>query len=150
MTSKLYETDFYGWTIEQSRLLQLGKFDSLDLENLAEEIASLGKQQRQELRNRLGVLIGHLLKWQYQPTKKTRSWQVTIGLQRREIKELLADNPSLQPYLNTAIQVGFSFGIDLVLIETPIKKKYLPTECVYTVEQILDNNFPDGLETEFD
>jgi hypothetical protein len=150
MTSKLYETDFYGWTIEQSRLLQLGKFDGLDLENLAEEIASLGKQQRQELRNRLGVLIGHLLKWQYQPTKKTRSWQVTIGLQRREIKELLADNPSLQPYLNTAIQVGFSFGIDLVLIETPIKKKYLPTECVYTVEQILDNNFPDGLETEFD
>ena len=150
MTSKLYETDFYGWTIEQSRLLQLGKFDSLDLENLAEEIASLGKQQRQELRNRLGVLIGHLLKWQYQPTKKTRSWQVTIGLQRREIKELLADNPSLQPYLNTAIQVGFSFGIDLVLIETSIKKKDLPTECVYTVEQILDNNFPDGLETEFD
>jgi len=150
MTSKLYETDFYGWTIEQSRLLQLGKFDGLDLENLAEEIASLGKQQRQELRNRLGVLIGHLLKWQYQPTKKTRSWQVTIGLQRREIKELLADNPSLQPYLNTAIQVGFSFGIDLVLIETPIKKKDLPTECVYTVEQILDNNFPDGLETEFD
>jgi len=150
MTSKLYETDFYGWTIEQSRLLQLGKFDGLDLENLAEEIASLGKQQRQELRNRLGVLIGHLLKWQYQPTKKTRSWQVTIGLQRREIKELLADNPSLQPYLNTAIQVGFSFGIDLVLIETSIKKKDLPTECVYTVEQILDNNFPDGLETEFD
>ena len=150
MTSKLYETDFHGWTIEQSRLLQLGKFDSLDLENLAEEIASLGKQQRQELRNRLGVLIGHLLKWQYQPTKKTRSWQVTIGLQRREIKELLADNPSLQPYLNTAIQVGFSFGIDLVLIETSIKKKDLPTECVYTVEQILDNNFPDGLETEFD
>jgi hypothetical protein len=56
MTSKLYETDFYGWTIEQSRLLQLGKFDGLDLENLAEEIASLGRQEKQELRNRLGVL----------------------------------------------------------------------------------------------
>jgi hypothetical protein len=150
MVSQLYETDFHGWTIEQSQFLQLGKFDNLDLENLAEEIASLGKQQRQELRNRLGVLIGHLLKWQYQPTKRTRSWQVTISLQRREIRDILADNPSLQPYLDTAIQAGFSLGIDLVLMETPIKKKDLPTECVYTVEQILDNNFPDGIETEFD
>ncbi|NJL88409.1 MAG: DUF29 domain-containing protein [Coleofasciculaceae cyanobacterium SM2_1_6] len=150
MTSQLYETDFYRWTIEQSQFLQLGKFDRLDLSNLAEEIASLGKQQRQELRNRLGVLIGHLLKWQYQPAKRTRSWQVTISLQRREIRDILAENPSLQPYLDTAIQAGFSLGIDLVLIETPIKKKDLPTECIYTVEQILDSNFPDGIETEFD
>ena len=57
MEAKLYETDFYRWTVEQSQLLAIGKFNDLDLENLAEEIASLGKQQQQELRNRLGVLL---------------------------------------------------------------------------------------------
>lgn len=68
-----YEIDFFAWTEQQSKLLRLGKFDDLDLENLADEIESLGKQQRQELRNRLAILIGHLLKWKYQPEKRSRS-----------------------------------------------------------------------------
>ena len=110
----LYETDFYQWTVEQSQLLALGKLQGLDLENLAEEIASLGRQERQELENRLGVLIGHLLKWQYQPNKRSRSWQVTISNQRRAIKKLLTNNPSLKPYLDTAVQDGFLLGLGLV------------------------------------
>jgi hypothetical protein len=150
MESSLYETDFYRWTIEQSQFLQLGKFDGLDLENLAEEIASLGKQQRQELRNRLGVLIGHLLKWQYQPTKKTRSWQLTIELQRSEIEELLIDNPSLKPYLAEVIPKAFKLGLSLVFMETPLKKQDVPSNCPYTLEQILDENFPDDIDRDFD
>ena len=70
MDTGLYETDFYGWTMQQSKLLALGKLDGLDVANLVEEIESLGKQKQQELSNRLGVLIGHLLKWQYQPQKR--------------------------------------------------------------------------------
>lgn len=62
----LYETDFYAWTQEQVTLLRNEQWSQIDLQNLIEEIQSLGKQQRQELRNRLSVLIGHLLKWQYQ------------------------------------------------------------------------------------
>ena len=47
MTTKLlYESDFYHWTVDQVRSLRLGKLDSLDLEHLAEEIESLGNQQR--------------------------------------------------------------------------------------------------------
>ncbi|NJL88407.1 MAG: DUF29 domain-containing protein [Coleofasciculaceae cyanobacterium SM2_1_6] len=150
MESSLYEADFYRWTIEQSQFLQLGKFDALDLENLAEEIASLGKQQRQELRNRLGVLIGHLLKWQYQPTRKTRSWQLTIELQRSEIEELLMDNPSLKPYLVEVIPKAFKLGLSLVFMETPLKKRDIPSNCPYTLEQILDENFPDDIDRDFD
>ena len=93
MQSNLYETDFYAWTLEQSQLLQEGNFKHLDIANLVEEIESLGKQQRQELRNRLGVLIGYLLKWDYQPGKRSKSWRVTIQIQRREIEDLLEDNP---------------------------------------------------------
>ena len=146
----LYETDFYQWTVEQSQLLELGKFQDLDLENLAEEIASLGRQERQELENRLGVLIGHLLKWQYQPNKRSRSWQVTISNQRRAIKKLLTNNPSLKPYLDTAVQDGFLLGLGLVLSETKLKKKLLPTDCPYAIVQIFDVNFPDDIDMDFD
>ncbi|WP_322096416.1 DUF29 domain-containing protein [Phormidium tenue] len=78
MAAKLYDTDFYAWTLEQSNLLNSGKWQELDIENLVEEIESLGKQQRQELRNCLGILIGHLLKWQYQPDNRSKSWKATI------------------------------------------------------------------------
>lgn len=150
MEASLYETDFYRWTIEQSERLRLGQFNELDLANLAEEIASLGRQERRELENRLGVLIGHLLKWEYQPEKRTRSWQVTINTQRREIQKLLGDNPSLKSYLDLAAIEGFVSGLDLMLAETSIKKKVLPSECPYTIGQIFDSSFPVGMETEFD
>jgi hypothetical protein len=142
----LYQTDFYQWTIEQSDRLRLGKFAELDLENLAEEIESLGKQQRQELRNRLGILIGHLLKWHYQPEKQSKSWRVTIRGQRREIKYLLLQNPSLKPYLDEAILLGYAQGIDLVVQETDLDDRDLPKECPYSVEQIFDDNFPVVIE----
>jgi hypothetical protein len=146
METNLYETDFYRWTVEQSQLLALGKWDSLDLINLAEEIESLGKQQKQELRNRLGVLIGHLLKWQYQPEKRSKSWRSTIREQRREAKLIISENPSLKSYLEEAIRLGTSQGLDLVVRETPLDYRDLPEECPYSVEQIFDNNFPIGME----
>lgn len=70
----LYEADFYSWTQEQANLLRHHEWNQLDLPNLIEEIESLGRKECQELRNRLGILIGHLLKWEYQPKQRSRSW----------------------------------------------------------------------------
>jgi len=145
METSLYETDFYRWTIEQAELLALGKLDGLDVVNLVEEIASLGKQQQQELRNRLGVLLGHILKWQYQPEKRSKSWRVTIRGQRREISFLLDKNPSLKSYLDEAIALGYIKGLDLVVEETPLDDQDLPPACPYTVKQIFDPSFPEGI-----
>ena len=137
-----YEQDFYAWTQEQSELLRLGKWENLDIENLVEEISSLGKQQKQELRNRLGVLIGHLLKWQFQPELRGKSWRATIRGQRDEILDILQENPSLKPYLDEAVQKGFRQGINLVLRETPLDLIDLPSVCPYAIAQILDLQFP--------
>jgi Domain of unknown function DUF29 len=142
----LYETDFYAWTQEQAELLKLGELHALDIVNLVEEIESLGKQQKQELRNRLGVLIGHLLKWQYQQDFRSKSWRVTIREQRRRIKEHMLENPSLKSYLDRAILEAYQDGIDLVLKETPLDEEDLPKECPYAVEQIFDSAFPSGIE----
>lgn len=103
---QLYETDFYAWTQEQAKLLSEHQWNQLDLPNLIEEIESLGKQQRQELRNRLSILIGHLLKWEYQPDRRSRSWLATLRIQRREVQNLLKENPSLQLDLQEALQKG--------------------------------------------
>lgn len=142
MKNQLYDLDFYAWTQQQADLLLAGKLEFLDRINLAEEIESLGKQQRQELRNRLGILIGHLLKWDYQPERRGKSWKATIREQRRRITEHLADNPSLQPYLLTAITLAYQDAIDLVVRETSLDDDDLPQVCPYEVEQIFDPTFP--------
>ncbi|HBC42834.1 MAG TPA: DUF29 domain-containing protein [Pseudanabaena sp.] len=136
-----YEQDFYAWTQKQAQLLRLGDLQALDLENLAEEIESLGKQQKQELRNRFGVLIGHLLKWQYQPQLRGKSWKITIDLQRDEISELVTENPSLKPYLEEAIAKSYKQAIALVVKETPLDKHDLPSQCPYDFAQVLDQDF---------
>lgn len=149
-TLSLYEKDFYAWTQEQAKLLLEGKWDGLDVANLVEEIESLGKQQRQELRNRLGVLLGHLLKWEFQPSKRSKSWFVTLREQRREIRDLLEESPSLKPYLPEALEKAYQSGIDLVVRETSIRDRDLPSECPYTLEQLLDCAFFPGQPDEPD
>ncbi|MBD1868619.1 DUF29 domain-containing protein [Cyanobacteria bacterium FACHB-471] len=140
----LYDTDFYAWTQKQAELLQMQQWSSLDLPNLIEEIESLGKQQRRELRNRLSVLIGHLLKWQYQPEQRSRSWLATIRVQRREVLQLLQENPSLKSYLQKALQQAFETGKDLAVSETNLPYKTFPSECDYSLEQILSDRFYPG------
>jgi hypothetical protein len=147
-TPNLYETDFYAWTQEQASLLRKQQWSQLDLLNLIEEIESLGKQQRQELRNRLSVLIGHLLKWEYQSSMRSRSWLATIRVQRRDTLRLLKDNPSLKPYLEDALAEAYENGRDLAMGETDLPEQTFPVECPYSLTEILDNSFYPGEPSE--
>ncbi|MBD2006805.1 MULTISPECIES: DUF29 domain-containing protein [Cyanophyceae] len=144
LMQNLYETDFYAWTQQQALLLQQQQWTQLDLPNLIEEIESLGKQQRAELRNRLSVLIGHLLKWEYQLERRSRSWLATIRVQRRESLKLLRDNPSLKPYLDEALQEAYENGRDLASGETNLPFSTFPQECRYTLEETLSEVFYPG------
>ncbi|MFM7885102.1 MAG: DUF29 domain-containing protein [Pseudanabaena sp.] len=146
ITTKLYDTDFYAWTLEHSRLLQSGELKGLDIENLVEEIESLGRQERRELENRLGVLIGHLLKWFYQPEKRSKSWKVTIWVQRQQIQRHINRNPSLKSYLLEAVSIGYELGLELFFRETQLLDVDLPDVCPFSVEQIFDAAFPDGVK----
>jgi hypothetical protein len=134
-----YNRDFYAWTKEQAGLLKQHRADELDWENLAEEIESLGKRERQELRNRLAVLLGHLLKWQYQPANRSTSWKATIREQHLQLIELLQDNPSLKPYIPEALDFSYSRGVNLAIQQTGLET--FPGQCPYSMEQILDQQF---------
>ncbi|CAA9378503.1 hypothetical protein AVDCRST_MAG84-4900 [uncultured Microcoleus sp.] len=144
LIQSLYETDFYAWTQEQAKLLKHREWSQIDLPNLIEEIESLGKQQRAELRNRLSILIGHLLKWEYQVSKRSRSWVNTIGIQRIDILELLKENPSLKPYLQEALQTAYIKGMALASGETNLPRKTFPEKCQYTLEEIFSDAFYPG------
>lgn len=148
--SELYETDFYAWTIEQAKFLKGGVWDCLDISNLVEEIESLGKQQRQELRNRLGILLGHLLKWEFQPSHCSKSWLATIREQRRRVRDLLEESPSLKPYLPEVLEKAYQDGVDLAVRETSLNYQGFPQECLYSLEQVLDSSFFPGQKLESD
>lgn len=142
----LYEADFYAWTQRQAFLLRNQQWFQIDLDNVIEEIESLGKQQRQELRNRLAVLIGHLLKWEYQSEKRSRSWFATINVQRLDIGELISDNPSLKPYLSEALEVAYKKGLMLAVKESGLPSKSFLGNPAYSLEAILSKDFYPGEE----
>lgn len=135
-TTTLYDQDFYAWTQRQIGLLKTQQWEQVDVDNLIEEIDSLGKQERRELCNRLGILLGHLLKWHYQPEARSKSWFYTIKEQRIRIIRHLKDNPSLKPYLDEAIIIGYEDGLLLFGKETPLDPKQLPQSCPFSEAQI--------------
>src|SRR5690242_16652631 len=92
VTADLYETDFYRWTAEQAELLRAGRLNAVDITHIAEELDALGRSEKRELVSRLSVLLAHLLKWQHQPSRRRKSWRLSIENARIDIAEHLADN----------------------------------------------------------
>lgn len=139
--TNLYETDFQVWIEDQINFLKTQQWQQLDTLNLIEEIEALGRKERQELRNRLGILLGHLLKWQFQADKRTNSWLGMIREQRVQIKFLLQDSPSLKPYLIDIFPDAYELGLALAIRETKLGEELFPEVCPYTLEQALDSQF---------
>jgi len=137
----LYETDFYGWIQQQADVLRAGNFAVLDMDNLIEEIEDMGKRQKQELRSRLSVLLMHLLKWQYQPTLKSKSWELTTEEQRISLADHLLENPSLKAELPLACEKAYRYAVLAAAKETGLDKTAFPEQCPWTFEQVMDDAF---------
>jgi len=128
-TVSQYEQDFYGWTQWQVKVLAEKQISELDWLNLKAEIQALGRQEYRELVSRLSVLLGHLLKWEYQPKNRSRSWFLTIREQRRALKRHFHRNPSLKARIVDALEDGFEAGVDLALRDTNMPLRTFPTKC---------------------
>jgi predicted DNA-binding ribbon-helix-helix protein len=85
-----YWVDFYSWLMEQAAHLRAGRWEALDVKNLAEEIESLGRGQFNKLESALRVVMMHMLKWDYQPQQRGRCWMLSIKGQRLELEDVLA------------------------------------------------------------
>jgi hypothetical protein len=137
----LYETDFYVWTQEQARLLRERRFDDLDLDNLVDEVQSVGSSEKREIRNRLVVLIAHLLKWKFQPGGRGSSWIQTIFEQRQQITDIITASPSLRRYQQDQISAIYRAARLLAAKETGIAFGTFPPESPFGPNEILDFEF---------
>jgi hypothetical protein len=140
-TRSLYDQDFVGWTEQIALALRQGDWAGLDIENLIEEVEALGKSDRRAIKSRLEVLLMHLLKWQFQPVQRSRSWEATILEQRMRIAEILEDSPSLKNYLPTVVEGCYGGARKLAAIETGLAIDDFPVDCGYAIEQLLNEGF---------
>ena len=136
-----YETDFYLWTQAQAELLRARRFDELDLENLIDEVASVGGSEKREIGNRLVVLLGHLLKWKYQPGARKNGWTATIFEQRTQIALILRASPSLKRHPASVFAASYLSGRLLASKETGIDFTLFPEVPPFTVVQALDLDY---------
>jgi hypothetical protein len=139
-----YDRDFYAWATEQAALLRAGRLAEADLENIAEEIESMGRSEKRELVNRLTVLLTHLLKWQTQPVLRGNSWRLTILEQRGQLAEHLKDNPSLKSTLPEIFATAYRFALLGAQRETGLSEEALPRVCPWTSDQIMADGFHPG------
>ena len=139
--SDLYEKDFYAWTFKNAELLRLKKFDELDIENIAEEIESMGRSEKRQLLNRLSLLLAHLLKWQFQSSMRTNTWKLTIKEQRRQLNKLLKENPSLKSKIERNLKEAYESAIIMASRETGIIEEDFITPCPYSLKDCLDVNY---------
>ena len=139
--NSLYETDFFAWTQEQAQLLRERKFDDIDLENLAEEVETVGRSDKHQIESRLEVLIAHLLKWRFQPGSRSPGWRRTIREQRSRIGRVVMESPSLADYPLRARDFVYNAARSAAAEETGIDYTLFPETCPYAIEQILDPEF---------
>ena len=138
-----YHTDFFAWAQQQAALLRQGALSAIDLENLAEEIESMGRSQRDATGSHLVIVIMHLLKWVYQPERRGNSWRDSVVNGRIQIDDLLENNPSLRPQIQSLIEKAYLKAKRYAGQETRLPVTTFPDQCPFTTEQIIGDWWPE-------
>jgi hypothetical protein len=137
----LYEQDFCRWADQTAQLLREGNFADLDLAHLLEEIEDMSGSQKRALLNNLRVLLMHLLKYQYQPDRRSPSWRSTIIEHRLRLEDALEESPSLRPYLLENVERTYQKARKQAAVETDLAIATFPSPCPYAVDQVLNDQW---------
>jgi hypothetical protein len=135
-----YEEDLYAWSQEQIALLRARRADRLDWAHLAEEIEWMVGRDRRELRNRLRIVLLHLLKWQ----GRGASWRKSLRTQRRHIKDLLEESPSLRRLIPELMAEAHPDVVKDAVDETGLPRDRLPANCPYPPDLVLAEEYLPG------
>jgi hypothetical protein len=140
----LYDQDFYRWVQQTVHALKNRELEQVDWENLIEEIDSMGRSEKKELKSRLLVILEHLLKlmfWEAEKAQNSRGWRNTIIEQRSQLELLLDDSPSLRPWCKS-----FLWNSMPRLEARFCRKSDLPSSCIPTLPPF---SADDALNTDF-
>jgi Domain of unknown function DUF29 len=139
--SSLYEEDFFLWLETTAQLLKEGKLNELDIANLLEEIEGMARNEKRSISSNLEVLLMHLLKYEYQPEKRTNSWRLTIYEHRDRIIQSLEESPSLKKIFKEKFLLCYQKARKKASIETGLEIGTFPENCSFELESILDTNY---------
>jgi hypothetical protein len=149
MSQTSYAQDFYAWLTEQAAHPRAKEWDATDIDNVAEELDTLGRSERHAVWSHLRVLLLHLLKWTYQPQRRGRSWQRSILLARQHFDRRLSDSPSLGPELPIFMAEAYTDARRLAALETNLPESTFPTTCPWNLDQQKNLDFlPEAVEEE--
>ena len=137
-TTNLYENDYFQWIENTVARLKNRDFENIDLENLIEEIETLGRSEKRELESRLTILLMHLLKYKYQPSKRSNSWRFTIREQRLRILKSFKDSPSLNNYFQNIFSEIYSDARALAADETGLNIDTFSKNSPFNIEFVLN------------
>ncbi len=141
--SLLFEADETAWLETMSALLAEGRLAELDRRNLSEYLSDMAKRDRREVSSRLAILIAHILKWRYQPTRRSGSWRETFELQRQELSELL-ESGTLRNHALDVLEKAYANGVRQAAAETGLPDADFPPACSFSLDELL----ADSLEGE--
>jgi hypothetical protein len=139
--SQLYEADETAWLEAMADLIQQGRWGDLDYPHLGEYLTDLARRDRREVESRLATLLAHVLKWVHQPDHRSRSWRGTIVEQRQELGRLAARGV-LRNHAEAILSDVYAEAVERAVAETGLSAESFPTECPYTLEQLLSAEFP--------
>jgi len=132
------EDDFYAWCFEQAELLRQKRFAEADLPNIIEELEGMAKHNRSVLKSSYRLLIVHLLKWEYQPERRARSWELTIVRERNNIEDREEDNLTLKKEAGGLVAEVYRRAARHAARETKLPVTTFPADCPYTIDQLRD------------
>lgn len=136
-TKTLYDTDFVAWADRTAGLLRAGRFNEIEVENVAEEIETLGRSERKGVRSHLQRLMMHKMKQRIQPERDGPSWQLSIAEARQSIQDDIEESPSLRRHLEDNLQKLYVRAIEEALIETRLTYSPFPKLCPWTLDDLL-------------
>jgi len=139
--SILYEQDYYLWLEITAKLLREGQLSALDAANLLEEIEDRGRSEKRAVYSNLKILLMHLLKYGYQPQKRSNSWIASIVEHRQRLKKAFKESPSLQLYYSEIFNECYQDARELAAAETGLAIDGFPVETSFTPEEILNSDY---------
>ena len=139
----LYRQDLFKWCHENSKLLSKKKFDLIDIENLVEEIRSMGAQEQDKLESFFVILFLHILKLKYQPDYDygIRGWKLSVKEHRKRIKKHLKKNPSLKGCFAEITKDSYEYARLEAARETGLKEEIFPKRMPFTLEEALADDW---------
>ena len=132
------EVDLYSWALRQAELLRAGRLMEIDAAPIAEEIDDVAEEQYDKLESALRVVMLHLLKWDHQPDKRSRSWTASVREQRRRVLRQLRENPGLRSLLGEALGEAYEDARDEASAETGWPLSVFPVQRPFEYAEIME------------